>query len=326
MRNGIITVALGSIACLLSYSCANDSDEEAVKPSGGAGGTVIAGAGGEGAATSTSGGSGQTGGMAGSVAGDGGGGGETVEDDGGTGAGGGGASGGEGGVSNGVAGESGAAGSGQRCIEFGTEAAVGLQNATATFSQTSFGGNPITAAIDGQLLENNGWSIYEGSESDGTDAPAKTHAQTAVFETVFATGAVGSVLIISLDQRHSLSGHQLGRFRLSVTSDPRSEFADGALSNGDVTAAWEALHPISATATGGITLSVLSDQSILASGATPTETVYTIVADAPFGAITGFRLEAMEDDSLPDSGPGRYSNGNFVLTEFEVRNKDCARF
>lgn len=36
--------------------------------------------------------------------------------------------------------------------------------------------------------------------------------------------------------------------------------------------------------------------------------------------ITGFRLEVMLDPSLPANGPGWAGNGNFQLTEIEVRS------
>ncbi|MEO8630792.1 MAG: PEP-CTERM sorting domain-containing protein, partial [Betaproteobacteria bacterium] len=114
-------------------------------------------------------------------------------------------------------------------------------------------------------------------------------------------------------------GHNLGRFRLSVTSDARSEFADGVATNGDVTANWTVLAPISASATGGSFLNAQADGSVLASGVNPETSVYTISAFTSMANITGIRLEALTDPSLPMSGPGRQSyNGNFVLTEFTV--------
>ena len=39
---------------------------------------------------------------------------------------------------------------------------------------------------------------------------------------------------------------------------------------------------------------------------------------APLKGITGFRLEALADGSFADNGPGRASNGNFVLNELTV--------
>ncbi len=194
---------------------------------------------------------------------------------------------------------------------------VVLQNATATFSQTAFGGQPVGEAIDGILSNNDGWAIF--------DTVSGTNPQTAVFETVIDTGSPGGVnLEFQLHQLFTITAieHNIGRFRLSVTADDRSEFADGLASGGDVTANWTVLTPYCALSTGGAALSVLGDGSILASGPNPSTSVYNIFAFAPFGDITGFRLEVLDDSSLPTNGPGRAFNGNFVLTEFLVNTFD----
>jgi hypothetical protein len=46
--------------------------------------------------------------------------------------------------------------------------------------------------------------------------------------------------------------------------------------------------------------------------------VYEISLPAPQGGITGLRLEALADPSLPNGGPGRNSAGNFLLTRLTV--------
>jgi WD40 repeat protein len=43
---------------------------------------------------------------------------------------------------------------------------------------------------------------------------------------------------------------------------------------------------------------------------------YRIVAPLPLDKITGIRLDALADDRLPNRGPGRAADGNFVVTEF----------
>jgi hypothetical protein len=46
---------------------------------------------------------------------------------------------------------------------------------------------------------------------------------------------------------------------------------------------------------------------------------YTVIAETSLTGITGVRLEALEDASLPMGGPGMQTiNGNFVLSELEV--------
>ncbi|MEO8627114.1 MAG: hypothetical protein ABI612_03310, partial [Betaproteobacteria bacterium] len=197
---------------------------------------------------------------------------------------------------------------------------VTLQNATATLSQTNAAGFTVSEAIDGVSDSPFGWAIAQDA------AGLVTSPQTAVFEsaTDIGTGS-GTTLTFNLYQLHNLyqglgnGFHNLGRFRLSATTDARSEFADGLISGGDVTANWTVLTPTAASATNGLTLSVLGDSSLLASGPNPVTSVYTISAFTTLANITGFRLEAMEDPSLPQNGPGlRPENGNFVLTELTV--------
>lgn len=181
---------------------------------------------------------------------------------------------------------------------------VPLTNATATFAEF-----PIDTTINGNNTDTS-WAI----------ADPETTNQTLVFETTTNVGfAEGSILTFTLHQEWpTYHWELLGRFRLSVTTDDRSTFADGQASGGDVTANWTVLDPTSFTSTNGATLTKLGDGSILAGGTLPDTDVYTIVATTTLRRITGFRLEAMSDASLPTDGPGRCTDGNFVLTEFAV--------
>jgi hypothetical protein len=45
---------------------------------------------------------------------------------------------------------------------------------------------------------------------------------------------------------------------------------------------------------------------------------YTVRVKTKLDGITGFRLEALADAKLPESGPGRAGSGNFVLSEFSA--------
>ena len=84
------------------------------------------------------------------------------------------------------------------------------------------------------------------------------------------------------------------------------------------TAAWHVLTPKHLVANDGVILSAKPDGSILASGANPGETVYTIETGTLVSAITAIRLEAMPDPSLPKGGPGRDPYGNFNLNGIEI--------
>jgi hypothetical protein len=76
---------------------------------------------------------------------------------------------------------------------------------------------------------------------------------------------------------------------------------------------WHPLELHKMTAASGAELQLLADGSILARGANPESDTYTVVAWTDRTKVTGIRLEALPDDSLPGKGPGRADNGNFVL-------------
>ncbi len=81
---------------------------------------------------------------------------------------------------------------------------------------------------------------------------------------------------------------------------------------------WVFLHPTTLKASNGATLQRQPDFSILASGKNGKGT-YTITARTRLQGITGFRLEVLPDPTLPNGGPGRAGDGNFVLNEFIVQ-------
>lgn len=194
---------------------------------------------------------------------------------------------------------------------------VALQQPTATFSQTYGQDFLVGTAIDGVANDGLAWGIYE---NDVTKSD-QTSDQTAVFETALDVGfAGGSLLTLKLDQLFAAWGqHTLGRFRLSVTTDDRSLFADGLASGGDVTAKWIVLDPDTLVSANGATLGELEDHSILATGYVPDTDIYMVTATTSLTGITGVRLELLQDPSLPSNGPGRQmDNGNIKLSEFSM--------
>lgn len=182
-----------------------------------------------------------------------------------------------------------------------------LHTATASYSQSSY---PVGAAIDGITNDSTGWAIDGGTGQN----------QVAVFELASPQNSAGGFdLTFSLSQSFFFDHFSIGRFRISITGDDTSTFADGLSTGGDTSATWEVLTPYSYNASGGVTLALLGDSSLLASGATPTATTYTFSAVTGASVITGVRLEVLTDASLPNGGPGRASGtGNFVLSEFSM--------
>ena len=58
------------------------------------------------------------------------------------------------------------------------------------------------------------------------------------------------------------------------------------------------------TSAAGATLTRLPDGSVLAGGLNPAVDTYTVEAMTGLSGITGLRLEAIPDPSLPHHGPG----------------------
>ncbi|HEV2495217.1 MAG TPA: DUF1553 domain-containing protein [Terriglobia bacterium] len=81
---------------------------------------------------------------------------------------------------------------------------------------------------------------------------------------------------------------------------------------------WTVLRPDQYSSVGGATLKLLDDGSILAGGRNPNADTYVLQAKTEQTGITGVRLEALSDPSLPQGGPGRDPDGNFFLSAFEV--------
>jgi hypothetical protein len=85
---------------------------------------------------------------------------------------------------------------------------------------------------------------------------------------------------------------------------------------------WSTIKPSVLRASGATVLETGQDGSVIASGANPREQTYTIEGAAPIEQITGLRIEALPDRSLPRGGPGRDTYGNFVLTRLKVEIDD----
>ena len=82
---------------------------------------------------------------------------------------------------------------------------------------------------------------------------------------------------------------------------------------------WTATAPASADSTGGASVTIRDDRSVLIGGKNP-DTDSTVVRFASLPErVVGVRVEVLPDKSLPSQGPGRAGNGNFVLTEVVAR-------
>jgi hypothetical protein len=197
-------------------------------------------------------------------------------------------------------------------------AVILLQNATATYSSPSSYWTPaktIDGVISGVYTS---WTIYRPDETPGN----WVHSETIVWETQQdLTVSCETPLVFMLYHRDwiPLPDHNLGRFRLSYTTDDRSTFADGLATGGDVSANWTVIDPAWSYSETGEQFTKLADLSLLVSGGANSYPTYMVGASLTVVGITGFRLEAIRDPSLPYGGSGRdISAGSFHLSEFVV--------
>lgn len=83
---------------------------------------------------------------------------------------------------------------------------------------------------------------------------------------------------------------------------------------------WKLLDPASFSSAGGASLTKGQDSSLLVGGNNPKNDIYTVVANTELTNITAVRLDLLPHQSLPNQGPGRAEDGNFVLSELKVHD------
>jgi len=81
--------------------------------------------------------------------------------------------------------------------------------------------------------------------------------------------------------------------------------------------AWTTLKAAELSSSNQAQLVQREDLSVFAQGPNG-KTTYKFAAASDLQGLTGVKLEVLTEDSLPQKGPGRADNGNFVLTELRV--------
>ena len=114
--------------------------------------------------------------------------------------------------------------------------------------------------------------------------------------------------ISQLTKVHYAPNKKLDRQQVKWEADLATTFASQV---------WSPLPDLDLSGTNGVTLAQLDDHSILASGENPDSTSYTLTFEANHN-LKALQLEAILDDSLPETGPGRSDDGTAVLGEIEV--------
>ncbi len=95
------------------------------------------------------------------------------------------------------------------------------------------------------------------------------------------------------------------------------------LASGPVDVPWTPLHPLKLHGDRGSKFSQNEEEivTVLADGSAAADT-YFITLKTPPGLTTGFKLEALSSESLPQKGPGLSPNGNFILNQFSIKDGD----
>ncbi len=90
-------------------------------------------------------------------------------------------------------------------------------------------------------------------------------------------------------------------------------------------AAWTPAEVVELKSDQGTEFRRLDDGSYLATGTAPEKEVYTFTIKPALHQITGIRVEALADDSLPSHGPGRHPNGNIGLSDIRVNGTEALK-
>ena len=81
---------------------------------------------------------------------------------------------------------------------------------------------------------------------------------------------------------------------------------------------WVSPDEVAVESDAGASFERLDDGSWLAQGENANRDAYRVSFRLPVDRVTGLRLETSTHPALPRNGPGRASNGNFVLNEIEL--------
>ncbi len=82
---------------------------------------------------------------------------------------------------------------------------------------------------------------------------------------------------------------------------------------------WRTLEPDEFSSSSGSTLTKLDDLSLLVTGTNPPNDTYHFRSHTDLKRVTQLRLDVLKHDRLPNRGPGRYFNGNFILTDLGIK-------
>jgi len=121
---------------------------------------------------------------------------------------------------------------------------------------------------------------------------------------------------VEFDAQHVPLVEALTRFEADQLPSRHEEWL--AKTTEFVSPKWQVVDVSGTKSEGGATFALQADGSYLASGKNASQDVYTFTVPTDRQGITAVRLDVLADPSLPKNGPGRATNGNFALSDFQV--------
>jgi len=114
----------------------------------------------------------------------------------------------------------------------------------------------------------------------------------------------------------SISAEQLAKRQAEWE---RQQLAELTNADGQPEARWTPVEYVEFATKSNAGFQRLDDNSLLSDGGGSFNDTYRIVFRAPLKRVAAIRLRTLTHPSLPKQGPGRAGNGNFVLTNVELR-------
>jgi WD40 repeat protein len=151
-----------------------------------------------------------------------------------------------------------------------------------------------------------------GRQRDVEIAQAKTNLQT--YDDM--TKTLRDTLEKSHQAELDLTKHELKEFEVLLPA--QAAFWEENNNLADTKTVWQLVTAQNLSATNKVKLAQQSDGTITSSeGESPSD--FEVVAPTSLTNITGVMLEVLPNESLPQFGPGRADDGNFVLSELELK-------
>jgi WD40 repeat protein len=154
--------------------------------------------------------------------------------------------------------------------------------------------------------------VEQMHQRDDEISQAKTNLQT--YDEM--TKSLHDSLEKSHQEELALRKHDLKEYEVMLPA--QAAYWEERNNLADTKTVWQLAMPQTISATNKVKLAQHADGSITSSeGESPSD--FEIVAPSALTNITGVMIETLPDDSLPSYGPGRSGDGNFVLSELELK-------